>query len=204
MRMLPARAARGAGLALLVAFLGAPSTSFADAFGTPDSIVVSFDPLNAEFSDDGADSICISVTIDAAATDVRGWSLVFEYDDAVVAFSGANPGSLMVNAGCPNFFTVLDASADSVWIDAATLGCSFAGPGEIAELCFVAFNCDSIGSPLSCRVDDDDVNTNEIRNGQNESVPYSVVDGTIRSYVNCPIAVESRSWGRTKARYRRP
>jgi len=164
---------------------------------------VSFDPLIAITDTTGVDTLCVSVTIDAAATDVRGYSLVFEFDDGSVAFAGAFAGSLLTNAACPHFFQILAADADSVWIDAAGLGCSFAGPGEIAELCFTGIDCAVEGMPLTCRVDPDTLGApgRVIRNGLNESIPYGVVDGTI--VVDCAIAVESRSWGRTKAHYRR-
>jgi len=202
MRLLPVRAM----LALLATLLVMPAAGLADdfPFGTPDSIVVSFDPLVAVTDTLGVDTLCVSVTIDAAATDVRGYSLVFEYDNTSVAYATASAGSLMINAGCPNFFTVLAADADSVWIDAATLGCSFAGPGEILELCFTGVDCEIEGMPLTCRVDPDTLGApgRVIRNGANESIPYTVVDGLI--FVECPIAVESRSWGQMKARYRRP
>jgi hypothetical protein len=201
--MLPVRLSWGAVAALVVSLLAMPATTLADDLrsGGPAPIVVSFDPIPALTDTLGADTLCVSVTIDAAATDVRGYSLVFEYDNTSVAFAGANAGSLMVNAGCGNFFTVLDAAADSIWIDAATLGCSFAGPGEMAELCFTWVECEIQGQPLTCRVDADTLGANEIRDGLNQSVPYSVVDGLI--IVDCPIAVESRSWGKTKAHYRR-
>jgi hypothetical protein len=192
-------------IALLVALLGAPSPGVAENLraGVPDSIVVSFDPLLGALEDTlGVDTLCVSVTIDAAATDVRGFSLVFEYDPSTVQLASAQAGSLLTGAPCPHFFTVLAAAGDSVWIDAAALGCSVAGPGEIVELCFVGIHCSADPRPLRCRVDPDTLGGpgRVIRNGANESIPYSVVDGAI--IVDCPISVEVGSWGRTKGRYR--
>jgi len=151
------------------------------AFDPPSGVIVCDEILN------------VDVTIDASVTDLRGFTLVLEFDPAFVAPISATAGALVTGAGCPNFFTWLNAAAigDSIAIDGATLGCSVAGAGAIARLQFVGTGIGS--SALACRRGD-------MRDSQNAPISFTCTTGSIEH--SCQNPVESRTWGRIKALYR--
>lgn len=153
---------------------------------------VTFDPLNGIFT--GTDTLTVQVTVDAGAVDLRGYTMVLEFDPTIVLPISVEGGSLLTGAACPIFFDWLNESAvgDSLEIDGASLGCSIDGPGNVVEMKFVGV---TVGvSPLTCR-------SLELRDSLNATIPSSCVDGTIEYRI--PIAVTNQSWGRVKAGYRR-
>ncbi|MFN0149136.1 MAG: cohesin domain-containing protein [bacterium] len=158
-----------------------------DALGA----TLAFDPPSGVIVCD--ETLTVDVTIDASVTDLRGFTLVFEFDPAIVAPVSATAGALVTGAGCPNFFTWLNAAAigDSIAIDGATLGCSVAGAGSIAQLRFVGTGIGT--SALDCR-------SGSMRDSQNAEIPFTCVPGTIE--YSCQTPVESETWGRVKALYR--
>ena len=168
------------------------ATVFAAAGSAAADATISFDPLNGVFT--GADTLTVQVTVDVGAADLQGYTMVLEFDPSIVAPISVEGGSLLTGAACPNFFTWLNSGAvgDSLEIDAAALGCSIDGPGNVVELKFVGV---SVGvSPLTCR-------SLDLRDSLNDTIPSSCVDGTVEYRI--PIAVTEQTWGRVKAGYRR-
>jgi hypothetical protein len=152
---------------------------------------VTFDPLNGVFT--GNDTLTVQVTVDAGAVDLRGFTMVLEFDPSIVTPVSIEAGSLVTGAACTHFFTWLNSAAigDSLDIDAATLGCSIDGPGNIVEMKFVG---EALGiSPVACR-------SVELRDSKNQTIPSTCIDGTIEYQL--VIAVEENTWGRIKAGYR--
>ena len=186
-----------AGLACLGAIVLLPCSAVSD-------VQVAFDPPTGLITmlvvDDvcvpGDDTLTVRVTVDAEALDLKGFSLVFEFDPLVVDLESVEPGSLLVAGGCANhFFEHLNSSApgDSIAIDGAWLGCSVSGPGVIAEIRFTGLNPGT--SPLLWR-------TTTLRDSQNADIVHSGQDGLIE--VLCPTSVVRSSWGQLKAVYRSP
>lgn len=182
-------AALGAALALAIS--GAASLAFADVqlgCDPPDGII------------EGSGTLAVHVTVDAAAIDLRGFSLVLAFDRTVVEVDSVYAESLLVSAPCPYFFRWFeDAAADSVAFDGATLGCSTSGPGTIVTIVFRALPL-SEGqafaiSPLGWR-------TAVLRDSANRTIPTICLPGYIM--VLHPVSVEPATWGRTKAAYRSP
>jgi hypothetical protein len=142
------------------------------------------------------DTLAVDVVIDAGLTDLRGFSLVFEFDPAVVAPIAVTAGGLETGAPCGAFFTWVNSAAvgDSVSVDGATLGCSVAGPGSIVRMTFVTVTHGGT-SPLECR-------SGELRDSLNQPIPYVCHPGTLET---CPaVGVETRRWDAMKRLYRDP
>ncbi|MFO7652604.1 MAG: hypothetical protein R6X25_02165 [Candidatus Krumholzibacteriia bacterium] len=130
--------------------------------------------------------------IDATA-DVRGFSIVLEFDPDIVGPIAVTAGDLLTGAACGRFFDWLNVSAvgDSVAVDAALLGCSGDGPGSLLRIVFEGVEKGT--SPLRCR-------RCRVRNSLNESIPVDCVAGII-TYEG-PVAVEAAAWGALKRVYR--
>lgn len=152
---------------------------------------VSFSPLHS--GTDVGDTVTVNVTIDAATPDLRGASLVLEFDPAVVAPVSVLKGALVTAAPCPSFLAWLNEPAvgDSLAVDLALLGCSIDGPGHVIELRFTGIAPGF--TALECR-------SLSLRNSLNQTIPASCVPGSITVG---PISVEPHTWGRVKAAYRR-
>jgi hypothetical protein len=149
---------------------------------------LSFDPLNGNI----VDTLVVSVTVDGSIADLRGFTWTLEFDPSIVMPVAVAAGSLVTNAGCPNFVTWLNFAAigDSISVDGATLGCSVNGPGAIVDITFVGVGFGV--SPLNWR-------RSELRNSLNASIPHTCTDGTI---TRMTVAVEDIAWGRFKRWYR--
>jgi hypothetical protein len=140
------------------------------------------------------DTLAVDVQVDASVSDLRGFSLVLEFDPTVVMPIAAVAGPLVTGAGCGYFFQWVNVAAvgDSIWIDGATLGCSVAGPGGIARITFVLADHGRT-SPLGCL-------SGILRDGSNQTIPYVCHPATLET---CPaIGVESWPWTQVKRRYR--
>ncbi len=153
-------------------------------------ITVAFDPPDGQFECE--DTLVVAITVDAAATDLRGFSLELEYDASIVEPVAVQAGGLLTGAGCDHFLTWLDPDADgTIAIDGATLGCSTAGPGTIATIEFAGVADGT--SPLACL-------GGTLRDGTNQPLAYSCSPATV-SYA-CPVPVTRTAWSALKAVYR--
>ena len=150
-------------------------------------ITVSFDPPAGEFECN--DTLVVSIVVDAAAVDLRGFSLEIGYDETIVEPIAVTAGDLLVGAACDHFVTWIDPGNDgTLEVDGATLGCSVAGPGSIVSIEFAGVGEGS--SPLECL-------SGILRDGDNATLDYTCVPGTIQW--TCPVPVEARAWGELKA-----
>ena len=174
-------------LAMLAAFAW-----FVCAAAPSAAAVVTFDPLNGVIIGP-ADTLTVDVTVDAGATDLRGFTFVFEFDPLVVIPVSVVAGPLETGAPCPRFFTWQNETAvgDSIFADGATLGCSVSGPGAFVRMRFVGVQQGL--SPLRCR-------RGEFRDSQNQPIPHTCESGTIL-YLG-PTPATPASWGVVKSLYR--
>ncbi|MFH1843760.1 MAG: cohesin domain-containing protein [bacterium] len=153
--------------------------------------VLSFDPDDGVF--ETCDSLVVNLLIDDTITDLRGFSIVLEFDSAVVEPTTVTAGALLSGAACDNFLYWINycSIADSISVDGATLGCSVSGPGAIVRMVFLL---KGIGvSPLSVR-------QSRLRTGLNQPIPHTCEEATMTS--NCPVADTRYRWGQVKAMYR--
>lgn len=134
----------------------------------------------------------VDVVVDAGATDLRGSSLVIEFDDDVIRPLAVEAGALVTGAACPNFaWWFGPAAADSVAFDVATLGCSVAGPGSIARITFEGHAGGT--TPITLRRGD-------LRDGLNAAIPFTALGAEVQ--YDCAVADERETWGSLKSRYR--
>ena len=153
-------------------------------------VTVSFDPPSGTIPCD--ETLLVSVVVDAAATDLRGFSLELTYDDSVVEPVAVTAGSLLAGAACDHFLTWLNPGTPGmIAVDGAALGCSVVGPGAIVTIEFAGLVDGT--SPLECL-------SGILRDGDNAPIDYTCVPGTIA--YSCPVATTPMSWGALKAWYR--
>lgn len=134
----------------------------------------------------------LDVMVDASATDLRGCSLVIEFDDHVIRPISVTAGALVAGAACPNFtYWFGPAAADSVAVDVATLGCSVSGPGSVARIVFDGFAGGT--SAITLRRGD-------LRTGLNADIPFTAVDAQVN--YDCAVDTHPAGWGSLKASYR--
>lgn len=134
----------------------------------------------------------VDVMVDAGATDLRGSSLVVEFDDNVIRPLSVVPGALVAGAACPSFaWWFGPAAADSVAFDVATLGCSVAGPGSIARITFEG-HAGGVSS-ITLR-------HGELRTGLNAPIPFTATGAQVQ--YDCAVAESRETWGSLKSRYR--
>lgn len=154
-------------------------------------VSLSFAPLHSTF----CDTATVDVTVDGAAADLRGFSLVFEFDPTIVQPISVARGALMTGAPCGSFLSWLNIAAvgDSIAVDGATLGCSMTGPGSILRFRFVpgAFTGTS---PLRCR-------HGLLRDSLNQPVAFTSVAGSLM-HPCVPIEVAPHTWSRVKTHFR--
>lgn len=160
-----------------VAALAQPTVSF-----DPDPVVV----LHSVCS---GDSFYVSVDIDETPTPVQGFQISFQFAPSVVSPDSVLPGVLL-SGSQPFFFDWVneDAVGDSVRVEAALLGHTVSGPGELVRLNFVKLTPGI--SLLEWELTD-------FRDGDNGQVAVLTDDGFIQIDA-CPIPVEAASWGRIK------
>lgn len=129
-----------------------------------------------------------------AFPDLKGFSVIYQYNPAVLELIGASPGDVLT--GSANPFTALlvpdyAAPADSAWYDAAMLIGTTQGPGILN---FFRFRARDIGeSLLICRLVD-------FRDSQNHQTLPACTPG--RVVVTGPTRSTPTSWGKIKAFYR--
>ncbi len=134
----------------------------------------------------------IDVVLDAATTDLRGFSLVLEYDNAIITPYAVTAGSLVTAAACPSFLNwVGPASATSLQVDVASLGCSASGPGAIVSIVFAG---ESSGTSTI------GIRSGLLRDGTN--TPIAFTSNVVTVQYDCAVPVEGLRWGALKAGYR--
>ncbi len=194
----PSRNATGGGairlvFALTILAFGVLLGPAPPALAQPAELV--FVPDSWEFG--CADSLVVDINIDATVTDLRGFSLVLEFDDDIIRPIRVLPGALVSGAACPFFLQWLPYTAgdDSLAVDVATLGCSVSGPGSILQVVFMG---ESDGyTYISCR----DANTrSRLRTGLNEAIPFTLPPIVV--YQWCPVATRTIDWGGLRRMYR--
>ncbi len=161
------------------------------AAGTARAADLVLSPVTGSF--DCGETYTLEVLADPATTDLHGASLVLEFDAAILQPLAVTAGSLVTGAGCPHFFTWLNAGApsDSIAVDLATLGCSVDGPGVLVQIVFEGA-VQGI-SPVRLR-------SGILRDSQNDDIPFTSNEAEVD--YRCPVADESVAWGAVKARYR--
>ena len=154
-------------------------------------VSLSFAPLHSTF----CDTATVDVTVDGAATDLRGFSLVFEFDPNIVQPISVARGGLMTGAPCGSFLSWLNIAAvgDSIAVDGATLGCSMNGPGSILRFRFVPGPFAGT-SPLRCR-------HGLLRDSLNQPMAFTSVAGSL-IHPCVPIEVAPRTWSQVKEHFR--
>ena len=129
-----------------------------------------------------------------AFPDLKGFSVIFQYDPAVLQLLGGSPGDVLTSSGNPFTGLVVPdyaAPADSAWYDAVMLVGATQGPGVLN---FFQFRALALGeSPLTCRLVD-------FRDSQNHQTLPACVAG--RVVVSGPTRSRMATWGRLKAFYR--
>ena len=174
--------------ALRFAFLVAVCSLFAAT--TARAATLSLVPLTGEFH--CGNTWTIDVVLDEATTDLRGFSLVFEYDNSIITPQSVNAGGLITAAACPNFLSwVGPASSTSLQVDIANLGCSASGPGTILSIVFKGQS--SGASTIGIR-------GGQLRDGAN--VPIAFTSNVVTVNYDCAVPVDGASWGGLKATYR--
>jgi len=130
---------------------------------------------------------------DSGAGDLAGFSLVFEFDDEILAPLEVLAGDLLSGADCPHFFTWLNAESvgNSIVVDGALLGCTRPVDGHIVRMVFEGV---VIGlSSITCQ-------SGVMRDGQNGQIPFSSGEGHYE--FTCPTPAPPIRWGEVKSIYR--
>lgn len=173
---------------LLLAATGLLALAVGAAAQTP--VTVSFDPPEGIFN--CGETLLVDLVVDAAAADLRGFSLELTYDPAVIEPVAVNAGALLVGAACDHFFTWLNPGTPGmIAVDGAALGCSVAGPGAIVTIEFAGLVDGT--SPLACL-------SGILRDGDNAPIDYTCEPGTVT--YSCPVATSPVSWGALRSWYR--
>lgn len=174
--------------AILVTVVGLAAL-FAAAPAWPQA-VVSIVPESGQFQ--CGQTWIVDVMVDAGAADLRGSSLVVEYDNNVIRPLTVTAGALVTGAACPHFaWWFGPADADSIAFDVATLGCSVQGPGSVARITFEG-HAGGVSSITLRRGD--------LRTGANASIPFTALGAQVQ--YDCAVADRRETWGSLKARYR--
>lgn len=134
----------------------------------------------------------IDVVLDASTVDLRGFSLVLEYDNAIITPHAVTAGGLVTAAACPNFLNwVGPETSDTLQVDVANLGCSTSGPGAILQ---IVFQGESSGTSTI------GVRSGQLRDGTN--APIAFTSNVVTVHYDCAVPVDGTRWGDVKARYR--
>lgn len=159
---------------------------------------VGFDPaqitvLHRECSQD---TFTVAVVVDATPTPVQGFEIIFRFDPAVIMPVEVIEGQLLQQSGFPTFFTWTNQAAvgDSVHIDAAVLGGTFQGPGELAQLRF---------EKLMPGFSDLTWWSLTFRDASNLPIPVLSTDGLV-TIEACPVPRAPATWGEVKRQGVRP
>jgi len=141
------------------------------------------------------DAWAIDVWVDVVAVDLRGISLVIEFDPALVLPVAVEAGQLLIDAPCEPVVSWNNETdiGDSVFVDIAGLGCSVAGPGPIARVYMAGL--DDGTTPLVVR-------SVILRDSSNQTIDATSTPSEIT--ISCPVPLSDRSWTTIKEAYRKP
>ncbi|MBK7047546.1 MAG: hypothetical protein IPH48_13780 [bacterium] len=130
--------------------------------------------------------------VDAGATDLRGCSLVIAFDNNVIRPISVSAGALVTGAACPNFTHWFGpATADSVAVDVANLGCSVSGPGAVVRITFEG-HAGGV-TPITLR-------SGLLRTGLNAPIPFVATAAQVQ--FDCAVGNERAAWGALKSMFR--
>jgi hypothetical protein len=167
--------------ALLLCLLAAAATA---------QTTISFTPDDGQFQ--CGQTWTIDVMVDALATDLRGCSLVVQYDSNAIRPISVTAGSLVAGAACANFLYWFGPSdADSVAVDVANLGCSVSGPGSVVRITFEGYAGGLSAITLRSGI---------LRTGTNAPIPFTATGAQVR--YDCAVGETASPWGSVKALYR--
>lgn len=152
---------------------------------------ISFVPASSELACNNARAI--DVHIDGLAEDLRGLSLVIGFDDGIIEPLTVERGQLLTDAGCGSFLNWNNelTFTDTVFVDAAGLGCSVDGPGPVVRIWFAGVS-DGLATI--------EVQSAILRDSLNQPIAWTSTPAQI--IVSCPVPVASRSWTALKGHYR--
>jgi hypothetical protein len=144
---------------------------------------------------DCEDAWAIDIWVDATAVDLRGLSLVIEFDPALVLPVAVEAGQLFIDAPCVSVASWNNQTdiGDSVFVDIAGLGCSVTGPGPVARVYMAGL--DDGTTPLVVR-------SVILRDSANQTIQATSTPSEIT--ISCPVPVSDRSWTTMKEAYRKP
>jgi hypothetical protein len=149
---------------------------------------LAFDPLEA--SVDCGGTVAVDVTI-ADVADLQGFALYVQYDPDILTFDGAVAGADL-DTWCPGstpFFEVYPPTGGMVRIDGALLGCtmSTASPVDLVTLTFSPGTTKATSAVSIAGM-------TILRNSGNQTIVYSVVDGSIANICNTAPVVTPASF----------
>jgi hypothetical protein len=131
-----------------------------------------------------------------AFPNLKGFSLIYQYDPTRLLFLGATPGDVLTSSGNPYVANVVPdyaAPNDSVYYDAAMLIGTTQGPGILA---FFRFKALAPGiTPLVCQLAD-------FRDPQNVQTLPACNGALIEIVPVCATGSRHSTWGRVKMIYR--
>ena len=172
-----------AALVLAVVFVARPSQAATNLTFVPEVEIL-----------DCENAWAIDVWVDAAAVDLRGFSLVIEFDPSLVRPVGVEAGQLFLDAPCEPVVSWNNETdiGDSVFVDIAGLGCSVAGPGPVARVYMAGL--DDGTTPLVVR-------SVILRDSANQPIAATSTPSEIT--ISCPVPLSDRSWTTIKEAYRK-
>jgi len=140
------------------------------------------------------DTLCVFVDIDAGVTDLRGASLVLQFDPAIVTPISVEAWDLTAGS-CPTVVFWLNQTTftNTIQVDLAGQGCSVAGPGSILRICFTGGTPNMEGtSPFFCV-------SSLLRDSLNQPIPH--VCGSALLSNLCPVPTQESTWSGLKQRF---
>jgi hypothetical protein len=148
--------------------------------GGPDATtVVDTDAFNLSFllsPPDGQigcdDTLQVDLSIDATVTDLRGYSFLLGYNEAVFTPVSVAVGPQAAAAPCDTFFVWNNPGAGdgTIDVDVGLLGCSLDGPGSILTMRFIGAS-DGTGQ-IS-------VVSGILRDSANQSIPFTIAPAAV-------------------------
>jgi len=148
------------------------------------------EPSNGEFR--CPEILTVDLTIDSAVSDLQGFSLVLDYDPAILEPVAVSAGTLVDQASCGHSLHWLDPGDNdgSLVVDLALLGCLVEGPGVVLTLQFQGLGEGSTNLDCSQSV---------FRDSINDDIP--VLFAPIAVTYSCPVSTETQTWGVLKQSY---
>jgi hypothetical protein len=148
------------------------------------------DPISVLHRECAPDTFSVAIVVDATPTPIQGFDVTLHFDPVVVTPVDVLEGALLTGSGSPTFFVWLNAGAvgDSVQINAAVLGGTVSGPGELAQIRFYK-EMPGLSPLVWSKLD--------VRDDQN--APIAVTGDSGEVFIEgCSVPVEPTTWGRLK------